>query len=447
MTTNLPKLFSPRAMKRAKSHAEKMLSGIAKCHAEGKPKRLRWLITHYFQSIDARQLAVDKAYRALPPSRRPRRQKLAEIACGLNPWQRCDEPVIVKMKRKENGDYRLVLDFGIEHRARQYLVSAVLSVVADLNPDQYLTRGGRPAAIDRVVTLRKEGYDFTLEIDLKNCFPSFVGSDLEKYLPLKKAVIDHVIMATHYRVVPGEALQYHFGPDKACDDPGNPVELAKALSNARRGIAQGSAVASIAVEMLLAYPLKSLPADARVVAYADNMLVTGKTDEETASITSTLCSALKAHPAGHLKPKYKGHSFPGELVVFLGHQITHVDTTVNIAPSLKNEAKSAARVNKALAAIVNQKISNRKRRLIANDLRHYIISWTAAFSRCDGMEKRKTAYLLQVRQLLKQLKEDACAANPETSSMLQPFASVLAAEADTIPHVQDMSTYLGGASS
>jgi hypothetical protein len=44
-----------------------------------------------------------------------------------------------------------------------------------------------------------------------------------------------------------------------------------------------------------------------------------------------------------------------------------------------------------LAALANPKYSKSKPAGIADDLKSYITSWTANFSRCDGMDKRRLA--------------------------------------------------------
>jgi hypothetical protein len=374
---------------------------IKDAHTAGKKKLQRRLTVQYQQSRDAQVLALLEACHALRPSRRPSRKRLASIAEVLNPWQPSDEPVRVNIKPKPNGDHRVVMDFGIRQRARQYLVASVLKAVADLHPDQYLTRGGVPAAIDRVTALLHEGYRWTFDIDIKNCYPSFTGTNLEQFIPVQKEVIANVIMATHLTVTPDHSLLYHFGPGIAGeDDPGDPVAFKEALSNARRGIPQGSAVASIAVEMLLAEPLKSLGGEARVVCYADNMLVMAKSEEDAVSITKVLWSALLAHPAGHLKPKLISLSTPGQPFEFLGHQITWGKTSVSIVPSAENEAKFASRFKKDLAAIRKPEYSSPKRNIIASDLRVYVDSWTASFSRCAGMANRKKTCLGQLQDAL-----------------------------------------------
>jgi hypothetical protein len=122
---NLPKLFGERNLARAKKHSAKMLRQIKFAHCAGKKKLRDRLIVVYFQSIDARVLAVDEAYHSLRPSKRPAKKMLASIAEAICPYQPSDEPVIVNMKTKPNGNYRLVNDFGIRQRARQFTSSVV----------------------------------------------------------------------------------------------------------------------------------------------------------------------------------------------------------------------------------------------------------------------------------------------------------------------------------
>jgi hypothetical protein len=152
--------------------------------------------------------------------------------------------------------------------------------------------------------------------------------------------------------------------------------------------------------MLLAEPLKSLPTNARVICYADNILIMAKTKEDAVSTTSALWSALTGHPVGHLKPKLKSQSIPGQSFDFLGHQITRTNSSVSIVPSAENEAEFGRRIKKGLAAIANPACSKSDRNRIADDLKHYVISWTAGFSRCTGMADRKKACLLQLQKVL-----------------------------------------------
>jgi hypothetical protein len=186
-----PKLFGPRHLSRATRQVDKSLARVAAAYATGDFRRCRNLSTKYFQSYDARCLAVWEGYRAL--SRRRRRGlkgKLPRIADSLNCWMGSDEEVVVKTKKKGQDEYRLLLDFGIVNRALQYLVERLLAATADLHPEQYLTRGGVPAAIKRVASLMLDGYEWATETDIENCYPSFSAENMHTALSLPKEVID-----------------------------------------------------------------------------------------------------------------------------------------------------------------------------------------------------------------------------------------------------------------
>jgi hypothetical protein len=252
-----PVSFSKKHLAKAHLHVEKILRRAEAAHKADKDKLFLRNVIEYLRSHHAKMIATKRAYRALRWERRPRRKELPSIAASLNPWNGSKEKVVVHLKKKGNGDYRLLMDFGIENRALQYLLLPILQTAADLHPYQYATQGGVPAAIDRVTELLLAGYVWTIETDIANCFPSFDGKSLHNFLPIPKEVIARVIMADTLNVTPGDNLLHYFGP--ADGDEGDPFALDQCLADARRGIPQGSAVASLVAEMLIAPILKTLP--------------------------------------------------------------------------------------------------------------------------------------------------------------------------------------------
>jgi hypothetical protein len=131
------------------------------------------------------------------------------------------------------------------------------------------------------------------------------------------------------------------------------------------------------------------PSVARVPSYADNMLTMARNESDAVSITEALWSALEAHPVGRLQPKKRSWSGPGEPVCFLGHSLELVGKTVKITPTPENEAKFHRKVKAGLASLNDHFLSDYVRWSKAADLRAYISSWTANFSRCGGMQERK----------------------------------------------------------
>jgi hypothetical protein len=368
--------FSPKHIAKAEAHVGKILRRAEAAHKAGNKGLFRHLATQYLQSRDGRALATREAYRSMKWNRRPKRLELPYIAASLNAWGGSVEPAIVNFKRKPDSRFRLILDFGIENRALQYLLLRLLKTAADLHPHQYATRGGVPAAIDYVAASLLEGFVWTIETDIANCFPSFNG-EVYKFLPVPKDVIHHVVMADHLTVTPGTTLLHHFGT--ADDDPGDPIALAKYLAEARQGIPQGSAVSSLVAEMLLATPLKTLPSVGRVANYADNMLTMAKTESEAVSIIEALWNALKTHPVGLLTPKIQGNSDPGGHVDFLGHRLCVIGTTVKITPTPENENKFRRRLKSRLASLGDPSLPIFVRRAKARELKSWISSWQRTF--------------------------------------------------------------------
>jgi hypothetical protein len=377
----------------ARKQVDKLIRGVASAHKAGKKRRCAYLASQYLQSFDARLVATWRAYRQLNRYRRPDRKLLPSIAASLSPWAGTKETAVVNMKEKgSNGGYRLPMDFGIENRALQYLLVTLLEATADLHPEQYLMRGGVPAAIDRVKELLLDGYAWTIESDIADCFPSFEGGNLHNFLPLPEKVIRYVVMADDLSIVPGNKLISLFGPAEG--DEGDPVMLARFLADARRGIPHGSAAASLIAEMLLAGPLKMLPINVGVVpSYADNMLIMARCEKDAVTMKETLWLALKGHSVGHLQPKERSKSGPGEPVAILGHRLQLKGHDVKITPSPENDNNFHQHVTRGLKYLTKTSHPASARQRRARELRGYVGSWTANFCRCEGMAERKTFWL------------------------------------------------------
>ena len=80
----------------------------------------------YLNSMDARYAATLVAYNQLKPHLRPNAKCLFGIAQSLDPWNGSDEAVYLRFQPKKGNpdEFRPILDFGIEHRALQYLRAA-----------------------------------------------------------------------------------------------------------------------------------------------------------------------------------------------------------------------------------------------------------------------------------------------------------------------------------
>jgi len=396
----------------AKGHVRAMLHDVRSAHLAGKHKKAKHRIQRYLNSNDARLVATERARRAMKPHWSFPKALVRSIASGLDPWAGTTEEVRVNMIPKgDSGDYRLTMDFGPETRALQYLLLPLLREIADLHPHQFGTgNGGSHAAIKHIAQAMKDGHLWAVEIDIENCFPSFDGDKVADLLPFPKEVTEQVLLARNLNLVPGNLLDLfggepggvqdvpygsshapHFGP--AC---GLGIIGAQILAEARRGIPQGSAASPLLAEILLAPTLEQLPTGGEVFAYLDNFLVMAKSEEDAVSMSLNLRSALKAHPAGPLRPKIKARFHPGEPIEFLGHRLIAHHGAVIIEPSPLNQQKFEVTMKVELARIKENSLFPAARARKIRDLRKYVCSWASAFKLWPRAEIHKKQWLAKI---------------------------------------------------
>jgi hypothetical protein len=377
----------------AEDHFSDLLNDIVDAHGKKKPKLVKQRINRCLNSYDARLIAVEQAVRkmGLPVTN----SDIEAIAQKLNPWAGSYEPARVSARRKGEpgaGGYRLTFDFGVENRALQYLVKAILLVLADLHPHQYGTVGTR-AAIAHVAEMMRQSHVWAVELDIVKCFPSFKEEELHKFLFLPKKVIRHVVMASHLSIVSGNL----YGLCGPAEDGVDPIKVTDFLAEARQGIPQGSAASSIVAEILLAPLYKALPTIGMAIGYLDNTLLMAKNQKDLVTITSALLSAQKAHPVGLLRPHVKSVSGPGDPVDYLGHRLTLINGNMKIAPNPENDAIFEGRMKKGISRLKNTKLSMLARQRHAKNLRRYLNSWTANFALCDGIADRRALWLSKIQ--------------------------------------------------
>ena len=249
------------------------------------------------------------------------------------------------------------------------------------------------AAIAHVAKLMEQGYVWSVEIDIENCFPSFKEEELHEFLFLPKEVIRHVIMASHLNITPGNLYDL-FGPAEHGVDP---ILATDVLAEARRGIPQGSAASNIVAEMSLASLFKTLPNVGVAIGYADNTLLMATNKTDLLTITEAFWSALEAHPAGLLRPKIKGTSKPGDPVDYLGYRLTLVGGTVKIEPDPEHDAVFEGEMKKGVCRLEKSKLPPVERQKIAKNLRRRVTSWAGAFQLCDGIADRRAGWLSKVQ--------------------------------------------------
>jgi hypothetical protein len=339
----------------------------------------------------------------MKPDCRPDKSELDAIAARIDPWKGSNEDVfVVNIPKEDNpNEFRQTMAFGIENRALQYLVLLVLRELVELHPSQYQTnpygpRGTHPA-IERVKKALSEGYVWAIEYDITDCYPSFNGKELWKFLPLPKKVIEAVLLCEHLNLKGGYSLS-HSSDSVSCekDDEAGADLLNNHLVKARRGISQGSAASPFIAEAVLSTTLYQIPKIGVVVAYADNILLLAKSKGDVVSMSKCLGSALEAHPVGPLYSKMKCFD-PGQPIEFLGHKLTAKNGLVQIEPDDDNLEKFTNRVASELAYLNKTPLPSSTRKKRIERLEAAISSSAGAFKLCDNVKALRAQWLAQAK--------------------------------------------------
>jgi hypothetical protein len=189
---------------------------------------------------------------------------IMELASRCNPFQPCNEPGTLRFMSKR-GRRRLVSAFGPAKRMHQLLVADIIRSLHPPLEQQYLFRGGMPAAFRAVEAAFHEGFTFAAEIDMIDFYGSVRLEGLADLMrPLPETVVRHVVWDGGFmtRMRQDDCVSVFMRDD----DPS---------SSAQRGLALGSACSPIVGERILACLLA--PSDSiRLVAYADNIFVLGR---------------------------------------------------------------------------------------------------------------------------------------------------------------------------
>jgi hypothetical protein len=243
-----------------------------------------------------------------------------------------------------------------------------------------------------------EGYGYAIEHDLENCYGSFHGAKVPDLLCLPKEVTERVILSRDLNLVSGNLYDVFSTVGPADDDDGEePIMIVDVLAAARLGFAQGSASSSIVLEVLLSNVLKALPKTGKVAGYSDNNLTMAKSEKDGVMMSLALRSALKAHPAGPLRPTTR--YFFGNTIDYLGHRLTKFAGHVQIDPTPDNEAEFNDVLSSRLLRLKRPGLTKNQKARQALVLQRYVRSWCAAFKLCTGMTARRDKLLNQIASM------------------------------------------------
>lgn len=381
--------------KKAEQHEAGLIKRMRRAH-KGKARKLAdQLMRQYLSSYDCRLVAARNAVRGMKLRNRPNATAIPGIAMEADPWVGTDEPVNLSFKPKASNanEFRPIMDFGPVNRTLQTLARSVLAARSDILDCQFALKGHQ-VAVKAAANALLSGHEYVVEVDIRNCYPSFHEDAVPNLLPLPKEVTRKVILAHSLNLsLNNDNLKYLFGTGESEGEPSLDETFPDDLAEARRGIPQGASTSPLSVEIMLASVLDQLPPWVTVVNYADNILVAGGDENGVASAVDILRGALQAHPAGPLLPKAPNCYYPGDTVRFLGFELKKVGDDVWIEPSAENAHGFKAEFSRRLKRACRQNIEEGVRKKAFADCNRYVLSWWASFGVCSNANERRAECL------------------------------------------------------
>lgn len=264
-----------------RKHRTARLANLASLSPRAKRSKVRDLLT------DDRLLRL-YAYEGLRKAgggrlREATAAQIAEMASATNLFQPCHERASQHPARS-GSRFRYVFDFGPQRRLRQLLVADVIRALHPPRQSQKLLHGGMPAARRAVEAAYLEGgMRYCAEIDLVDFYGSIALDGLAGVLrPLPAGVVRHVV----YDLTIRHSHEDESPSGVSTGSWSDPHRIGHV------GLPLGSACSPAVGECILAQFLREIP-DSQFVAYADNILLLGRTAQDVQVVTESLSAALQ----------------------------------------------------------------------------------------------------------------------------------------------------------
>ena len=239
---------------------------------------LRIRIHSFFNNADFKTLYLFESVVHQKCLRSYRPEVLRQRAQSLSLSSSIAEPVYsFRLPERFQRRARIVVRFGPQRHAAQRMVADVLKRLHPPRADQFTINGGVPAALRAVEEAVREGYVHGVERDIVHFYDSVRADGLYEALrPIPREVVENVVL---YRggVRPLSGRLRRTSAASLTNNPAPPPSRGPFLT--------GAASSPIAAEIIVAGLIEQLPENIRCVAYADNVLLLGRTRDvvETAS--------------------------------------------------------------------------------------------------------------------------------------------------------------------
>jgi hypothetical protein len=275
--------------------------------ATGHRRKIRQLENWLLKSHTAKVLAIAHAVaikrrnkKKLPPLYPAKLELMADM---LSAWEAPDSPVWLRSKKKKDGGERWYYDYSVMWAAQQYLLLWLLEPRLQIHDGQYgVKRKGRTEAVETAKKAIRDGYEWVIRGDIRDCYPSMNGYTVLARLPGPPAALRQILLPP---------------TTKALSTPtGTPSHY-----EVRRGLPQGAASMPLVVAAALAPALHKLPDDVIAILYVDDFAIFARSKAAAAHAMNTLRECLRAASVGDLELKFCDLHHASEGFAFLGYHI------------------------------------------------------------------------------------------------------------------------------
>lgn len=261
--------------------------------AKTNPRKAKSLSRRYFASKSVRIAGAYDAWRRLAPKplkdQAPPFDKIIEAGLALDMWNASEEPVFLRPKERHNQRKRYFPILDLQEKARDRIAYDVAKVLAELHPNQFMTRG--PEHLNAWLEERLPKGAMVITTDIPSCHDTIRRSAVMRDVPLPGHVLKAVLMDTKERAVhlvkePKGGSTVHV---PSSGDHASPFVDA---GPSCRGILTGAALAIYASELVIKNILvaaESAAPGVHAAAWGDNLIII----LEDASVAALVYAAVE----------------------------------------------------------------------------------------------------------------------------------------------------------
>lgn len=261
--------------------------------AKTQPRKAKGLSRRYFASKSVRIAGAYDAWRRLAP--KPVKDQvipyegIIEAGLALDMWNASEEPVFLRPEERLNGRKRYFPILQLREKARDRIAYDVAKVLAELHPNQFMTRGSEHLNAWLENHLPKGALIITT--DIPSCHDTIKRSSVMRDVPLPGHVLKAVLMDTKERAV-HLVKEPKGGSTILVPSSGDHSSPFVDAGPSCRGILTGAALAIYASELVIKNILvaaESAAPGVHAAAWGDNLIIIF----EDASVAALVYAAVE----------------------------------------------------------------------------------------------------------------------------------------------------------